>query len=495
MEVTEITKLRREVLTRLSKYTYEDTLIERIYDILYQVVTEDTPRYRCCVHKERAVLKNRICMALGLKTGTNIIEAAKIALAKPLDKTLPVIDVLPEACTQCPVEKYMITDVCRHCLAHKCMNGCPKQAISIHQNRAYIDHNKCIECGKCKQACPYGAVIEITRPCERACALNAIHPGNNKKAEMDKSICIECGLCRSACPFGAIDERSSIVQLIVELKSDKPVYALLAPSFLTQFGVKTTPGQIVEAFSLLGFTCVEEVAVGADMTVLSEAEEYVEKVPEQQSFMTNSCCPAFVGLVQKHAPEFAGNISAVVSPMVACGKRIKQQCPEAVTVFVGPCITKKIEARQYPEAIDYVITFEEAMCMMKGKGIEPQSLPERDFITGASAQGNSFPLEAGVGSAVAAAVQKLSGKVVDSKYCAGIEECADALKAMREGKLNVSYLEGMSCTKGCVDGPGALAEPGLTRVFLKKFSAAAPLKEASANEIAVKGVGEINMQR
>ena len=150
MELTEVTKFRRAVLTGIAKFTWSGNLPEHVYDILYNTVTEDTPRVRCCVHKERAVLKNRIDMALGLQTGINIVDASKKALAEPLDRTLPVIDVLPEACDQCPIDKFLVTDACRHCVAHKCINKCPRKAISIYQNRAYIDKTKCVECGICK---------------------------------------------------------------------------------------------------------------------------------------------------------------------------------------------------------------------------------------------------------------------------------------------------------------------------------------------------------
>lgn len=247
MELTEVTKFRRAVLTGLAKFTWQGTLPEHVYDILYSVVTEDGPRVRCCVHKERAVLKNRINMALGLTVDLNIVEASTRALAEPVNKELPIIDVLPEACDQCPIDKFLITDACRHCVAHKCMNKCPKQAISIHQNRAYIDKSKCIECGMCKKVCPYGAIIEVSRPCERACPLDAITAGADRKAKIDTQKCVQCGACRSACPFGAIDERSSIVQLIQTIKSGQQVYALLAPSFIGQLGFKVTPEQIVAA--------------------------------------------------------------------------------------------------------------------------------------------------------------------------------------------------------------------------------------------------------
>ena len=157
MEVTAVAQLRRMVLEHLSRYTWNDVLIDHVYDIL-QEVRDDTPRYRCCVYKERAVLKNRIDMALGQDCKENIIEASKKTLFEPERKDLPIIDVLPAACDQCPIDAYYVTDVCRHCIAHKCMNNCPKKAISLVQNRAFIDRDKCIECGRCKQVCANGAI-------------------------------------------------------------------------------------------------------------------------------------------------------------------------------------------------------------------------------------------------------------------------------------------------------------------------------------------------
>ena len=294
MEVTVITNIRRKVLTMVSKMAYDGNLPDHVYDVL-QIVNENTPRTRCCVHKERAVLKERICVALGVNEDMNIIDAANKATTEPVDRTQHVIAVLPEACSACPVNKYMITDVCRRCLTHRCMNGCPKKAISVYQGRAHIDYDMCIECGNCKRACPYGAVVEIARPCENACKVHALHTGKNKKAEIDKNICVECGACRGACPFGAIEERSHIVQLIQAIKSGKEVVALLAPSFVGQFGLKVQPGQIVKACQELGFASVKEVALGADMTTISEAEELLEKVPTgKQKILTSSCCPIHI---------------------------------------------------------------------------------------------------------------------------------------------------------------------------------------------------------
>jgi len=495
MEVTEIVKLRRAVLTKLAQFAYAGNLPDHVYDIL-QIVREDTPRLRCCVHKERACLKQRINIALGQTPEMNIKEAANKALDNPVDVSHHVIEVLPEACSACPVNKYMITDVCRRCLTHRCMNGCPKKAISVYQGRAHIDYDMCIECGNCKRSCPYGAVVEIARPCENACMVNAIHMGkNNRKAEIDKTKCVECGACRNACPFGAIEERSSIVQLIQRIKKGENVYALLAPSFVGQFGMKVTPGQIVAACHKLGFKHVREVSVGADMTVLTEAEEFNEKVPRAQKLLTSSCCPAFVATVKRHAPDLANCISDAVSPMVARSKAVRHEEKGVITVFVGPCIAKKVEAREHPNEIDFAMTFEELKCMMDSQGINPAELQEDAFHARSSADGCNFPQEAGVSNAVSHYLKKQYNREIKSKYVCGLSNCLEALKDYQVGKLDIEYLEGMACDKGCLNGPSAISEPGITKILLKRFADTTEIAGAADNEFAKESAHVVDMER
>lgn len=473
MELTAVAQLRRMVLEHISRYTWNDVLIDHVYDIL-QEVREDTPRYRCCVYKERAVLKNRIDMALGQDCKENIIEASKMTLHEPERKDLPLIDVLPAACDQCPIDAYYVTDVCRHCVAHKCMNNCPKKAISLVQNRAFIDRTKCIECGKCKQVCPYGAIIEIHRPCVRACALGAISIGEDRKAAIDHEKCVNCGACRNACPFGAIDERSNIVRVITSIKSGKKVIALVAPSIVGQYGLKITMGQVYSALHKAGFADIVEVGIGADITAVKEAKEYIEKVPEKQPFMTSSCCPAFVKLVKTQIPEAVDKISETDSPMVSTGRWVKEKYPNAITVFIGPCIAKKSEGREHSDIIDYVLTFEEAMCMLAGKDIKFADQPTNEFERDASKLGLGFPLTAGVTAAVDDTVRAMGGEVRSSYYASGLDNCRQAVTDANAGKLDCSYLEGMACSNGCLDGPGTVGDFRITKVALNKYAATAP---------------------
>lgn len=478
MELTAVAQLRRMVLEHLSRYTWEGALPDRIYDILEEV-REETPRYRCCVYKERAVLKNRITMALGQECNTNIINAAKKTLYEPERKDLPIIDVLPAACDQCPIDAYFVTDVCRHCIAHKCMNNCPRKAISLVQNRAFIDRNLCVECGRCKQVCPYGAIIEIHRPCVRSCAVGAVSISEeNRKAVIDYEKCVSCGSCRNACPFGAIDERSNIVRVIMEIKTGRQVIAMVAPSIVGQFGMKITMGQVYAALKKAGFAEIVEVGVGADITSVKEAEEYIEKVPAKQSFMTSSCCPAFVKLVKTQIPQAADKVSETDSPMVSCGRYVKKNYPDAVTVFIGPCIAKKNEGRLYNDVIDYVLTFEEVMCMLEGKDIIFAEQNGEEYERDASKLGLGFPLSAGVTAAVKDTVAALGGEVRLAHYASGLDNCIMSVKNAAAGKLDCSYLEGMACPNGCIDGPSTVGDFRITKVALTKYATASPNKQA-----------------
>lgn len=484
MEVTEVVRLRRAVLTHLAEHTWRGDLPEHVKDIIYTLVRDDSPRIRCCVHKERAVLRNRIQMALGQELGSPLHEAVELALTEPVNKNLPIMDVLPDACDSCPIEKYYVTDVCRHCISHKCMDNCPKKAISVQQDRAFINRELCIECGRCSKSCPYGAIIEITRPCVRACALEAITPGPDRRSRIDYSKCVQCGNCRGACPFGALDERSMIVQLLTALKRGEEIVAMLAPSFVGQFGMQVQPGQIIVALKKLGFADVMEVAVGADLTATREAAEFMEKVPQKLKFMTSSCCPAFVHLVKKHFFDNEINISRTASPMVACARLIKKKLGYAQTCFIGPCIAKKAEAREYADDVDYVLTFEELQCLFDGVGIKPAELTAAPYVTAATTGGIGFPLTKGVQTAMLAVLQD-QGEVMPVKtaYAAGLERCKDELEKIVAGQEDVQYFEGMACCNGCVDGPGALTQQGLTRVLVTKFAAAAPVKHSEENKL------------
>ena len=341
-----------------------------------------------------------------------------------------------------------------------------------------------------------GAVLKAIQCIECAGHGVAVHPrsGDATYPVFNFVRCTQCKRCTEECPFGALDERSMIVPLLLALKQRKPVVAMLAPSFVGQFGMKITPAQIIAALKRIGFSDVVEVAIGADITTLHEAEEFMEKVPKKLSFMTSSCCPAFVKLVKSRFPEYEENISKTTSPMVSCGLYVKDKSPEAMTCFIGPCIAKKREAVEHADTIDFVLTYEELQCIFEGIGIDLTEPVEEEYVTQATAGGIGFPLTRGVQASMREVLPIERQAELTAEYADGLENCNDKLTLIKNGKLSADYFEGMACCNGCVNGPGSLAQQGLTRVMVSKFQKAAEKKTSDQLQEAVDAVGKISFE-
>lgn len=176
---TKIQYLNYKVLREVARFAWNDTLLENIINIPQIVVPGDTPTMRCCIYKERAILGERIKLAMGGdRENPNVIEVIEIA------------------CDECPMSGYEVTDACRGCLAHRCDDVCPKNAITYDQNYvAHIDKTKCVNCGACARACPYSAITNRRRPCESACKVKAISMSEKGPAEIHNDKCVECGAC------------------------------------------------------------------------------------------------------------------------------------------------------------------------------------------------------------------------------------------------------------------------------------------------------------
>ena len=483
-QVTEVVKLRRNVLSEIARLAYAGELQENIQEIPHTVVTEDGPRYRCCVHKERAVLNERINSALSQPITADIAIAVEQALAGDITDT-PVISVLPEACDRCPIDKFLVTDACRNCIAHHCITSCPKKAIMVVQNQAYIDKTKCVECGLCKKSCPYGAIIEISRPCERACELKAITAGADRRAVIDYEKCVQCGACKVSCPFGAISDRSHIVQIIQQIRSGKKVYAVVAPAVVGQYGMKIKPGQVFAGIRQLGFHQVREVALGADIVTLEETKEFVSRREQGEAFMTTSCCPAFVGMVEKHMPELKNHVSTTVSPMVAVAKVVKAEDTDAIVVFIGPCIAKKAEALKYRGSIDYVLTFDELGAMFTGSDVNLAELDDTDYASESSRDSYNFARTGGVLTAVLNTAKELAADIeIAAHRSEGLAACAAELKQIKNGKITANFVEGMACIGGCVGGPGTIGDSRVTTRLVEQFAGGMEAKVSVNNTVA-----------
>lgn len=481
-QTTEVVKLRRKVLVELSRLAYQRELPAKIDSLLTTIVTEDTPRYRCCVHKERAILEERIKLALHQSQSRTLVEAGMRAMQGKKDE-LRNVQVMPIACDECPLDKYFITNGCRNCMAHNCINSCPKKAITVVEKQAYIDKTKCVECGLCKRACQYNAIIEMNRPCETSCAVRAISTDENRKSVIDYDKCVGCGKCKNACPFGAISDPTSIVQVLADIQAGKKVYAMLAPAFVGQFGNTAKIGQIFATLKEIGFAEVREVSYGADITTIEESREFFDTVPSKRPYMTTSCCPSFTALIEKHIPDMMPYVSSTASPMIALGRAIKSDDPDAITVFIGPCLAKKREATDFGSAVDHVLTFEEATCMIVGCGLNVLTAPNIETTTVASKTGNLF----GHAGGVATSVKKLAdsirrGDEVRIANRDGLAACQEGLISLIKGKLDCNLLEGMACEGGCIGGAGTLANPKIADRAMTTFAEQSACEIANCNE-------------
>ena len=438
---TKVQHLKYKVLREVARQAWNDTLQDNLLDIPKIIVPGKVPTMRCCVYKERAILGERVKLAMGgNKQNPNPIE---------------VIDI---ACDECPMGGYEVTNACRGCLAHRCEDVCKFGALKFDENHvASIDKTKCKECGACSKVCPYSAIQNFKRPCETACKVKAIYMGEDKQACINNSKCISCGACVYACPFGAINDKSYILNVIDMLKGshgnkDYKIYAIVAPSISSQFTYAKL-GQVITGMKQLGFRTVIEAALGADMVAQAESKELVEK-----GFLTSSCCPAFVDFVNKNFPDLKQYVSHNLSPMATICKYIKEKEQNCKTVFIGPCTAKKAEAQKdnVKPYVDAVLTFEELQALFDSRDIDITTL-EEGVLDNASYYGRIFARSGGLSDAVAEGIKEQNLEF-DLKPCAcnGIEQCKIALLQKKTGKLQANFIEGMACIGGCIGGAGCL---------------------------------------
>lgn len=450
---TKVQHLKYKVLREVARQAWEDTLLDNLLDIPKIIVPGNTPTMRCCVYKERAILGERVKLAMGGdKTNPNVIEVIEIA------------------CDECPVGGYEVTNACRGCLAHRCEDVCKRGAISFDENHvAHIDKTKCVECGACAKVCPYTAIVGRKRPCQNACKVKAISMNENKAAAIDNNKCISCGACVYQCPFGAIMDKSYILDAIELLKNrdgKNKVYAIVAPSISSQFTYAKL-GQVITGMKKLGFHTVVEAALGADMVAQAESKELAEK-----GFLTSSCCPAFVAYIKKNFPALVPFVSHNLSPMGAISKYIKETEENAKIIFIGPCTAKKAEVQldSVKPYVDVVLTFEELQALFDSRDLDITTL-EEDVLDNASYYGRIFARSGGLSDAVAEGLkeQGLEDFKLNACACDGIEACRVALLKKSKNLLDANFIEGMACIGGCIGGAGCLTHGEKSKTEVDKY--------------------------
>lgn len=446
----------KNVIIELEKNNY-NLSFENIFELSQKIIPGPKASFRCCVYKEREIVRERI----------------KLILNSSSKDDSNVIKVVPVACDECSLGGYYVSDECRGCIAHKCYENCPRKCISFNDDlKASIDKSKCINCGMCAKSCPFNAIDNKVRPCERACKVKAISSniGITNEAKINDEKCIHCGACVYSCPFGAIVDVSFIKEVLEMLHDSKikhyNVYAVVAPSIGGNFLPYKT-GQVIEGIKELGFCDVYEAALGADMVALTESKELVEK-----GTLFSSCCPAYASYIKKFNPDLAKYISTSLSPMAEIARYIKKSDSTSKVVFIGPCTAKKSEIKNeaVKKYVDSAITFEELLSFFDAKNIKLKDLKEAEYKKG-SAFGRGF---AQCGGLLGAVKQALKEENIDfdanGVNVSGIDNIKNILLKFKTNQLEAKFIEGMACENGCIGGPCNLEHNIKSKIAVSKFS-------------------------
>ena len=327
------------------------------------------------------------------------------------------------------------------------------------------------------------------RACENSCIFDAFEQGEDGKVHINKEKCTGCGACVDACKLEKLAANKDVVPVLQAVRREgQEVYALAAPAFLGQFGADVTTGKLRAAFKAMGFQGLIEVAVFADILTLKEALEFDANIRQEQDYqLTSCCCPVWIAMIRKVYKELMPHVPGAVSPMVAAGRVVKKLHPGAVTVFVGPCMAKKKEAREpdIADAVDYVLTFQEVQDMFEAADIHPGQLGE-DEKEHSSRAGRIYARTGGVSEAVKETVKQLNPDrkiAVRAEQADGVPACREMIERLKRGETDANFFEGMGCPGGCVGGPGSIIGKEEGRKNVEQYGAAAEYKTPLENPI------------
>ena len=468
MKVNNKAKLiRREIFRHLGEMLIKETPFSETDRIPIKMRPKNQASIRCCIYRDRAVIRHKTMAMLGFDTNIEQDELKPLGeyFQESLNTAQPddnILTVTHEACSSCKKANYVVTNMCRGCVGQSCMLNCPKDAIAFIGNQAKILEDKCVNCGLCQKVCPYHSIIYSPVPCEEVCPVDAIQKDAHGKEVIDIEKCIFCGKCIESCPYGAIVEKSHLFNIINKIKQKKKMIAMVAPSIGGQF--RENMEKIMGSLIKLGFSEVYEVAMGADITAKAEANEFMEKAGEGLS-MTTSCCPAYVNFIDKHAPDLKPYVSTTHSPMEYTAQYLREQHPEKELVFISPCIGKKDEASR-SENIDYVINFEEFGAWLIAAGIEISECEDYSVKENISSHARGFAWNGGVSQAVAVHLPTLDFENIQFN---GIERRFERqLKTVLKSS-KPALVEVMSCEGGCLGGCSSIVNEKAGRRQLEKF--------------------------
>lgn len=314
------------------------------------------------------------------------------------------------------------------------------------------------------------------RACQKSCIFDAIETGKEGELFINPSRCEGCAACIDACKSNHLAASKDVLPAMRAVRNASgPVYLMIAPAFSGQFRGHVTAGKLRSACKALGFTGMVEVALFADILTLKEALEFERHVREPGDFqLTSCCCPVWIAMIQKRYHELLPHVPGAVSPMVACGRFLKRIHPDAVTIFAGPCLAKKKEAKEpdIADAVDYVLTFQEMQDIFDAAEISLEELPEEEKEH-ASKAGRLYARTGGVSQAVEEMVRQLSpdGKIgVRCEQANGTKECMEMMRRIQNKETDANFFEGMGCVGGCVGGPKAIIDSEKGKRYVDEYA-------------------------
>ncbi len=366
------------------------------------------------------------------------------------------------------------------------------------------NNNKCILCRRCVGACANVQKVGVIGPVMRGFKTSIESPFNMKLGQM---ACINCGQCITACPVGALTEKDAIADVWdaladgtkhVVVQPAPAVRAALGEEFGMPIGTSVT-GKMAAALRRLGFAKVFDTDFGADLTIMEEANELIDRVTNGGVLpMITSCSPGWIKFCEHYYPEFLPNLSSCKSPHEMTGAMIKTYYAERenlnprdiVVVSVMPCTAKKFEANR-PELghdgmadVDYVLTTRELARMIKEAGIDFVNLPDEDFdslmgestgaavifgatggvmeaalrtayevITGKTLEDVNFTAVRGM-EGIKEATVKIGDLDVNVAVASSTGKASELLDMVKKGEKNYTFIEIMGCPGGCVNGGG-----------------------------------------
>jgi len=303
---------------------------------------------------------------------------------------------------------------------------------------------------------------EQKESCVNTCPFDAIRPNEKGNIQISAKDCVGCSLCIDHCPGQKLITSHDIIPALKAIRSNAGLtYALVAPAFLGQFSKEVTPGKLRTALKKIGFDGMIEVSLFADILTLKESLEFNKNVKKETDYqLTSCCCPLWIAMIRKIYNDLMPHVPASVSPMIASGRTIKHLHPDAVTVFIGPCMAKKAEARESDlvGAVDYVLTFQEVRDIFEAMDIDPSKMEENDKEHSSRA-GRIYARTAGVSEAVEDTVKRLNPNspiAIRTQQADGIPACKAMINELTAGNTNANFYEGMGCIGGCVGGPKSI---------------------------------------